>query len=193
MLIILGFAVLVLAGGMVVLFAMLGELSVRVAEAGLVKRSTEVRPLERVRLGAVPASWPPAIGEPGARDFTLLVLSSACSSCADIATQLTENPGHTDWADMGVVVSTASRERGEEFVAAHGLGRFPHYIDDLGDWVSGEFDVRFSPSALILRDGKLAEAYMFHDVAALRATLNQVPAAGRRESEKEAAWTETTA
>ncbi len=193
MLIILGFAVLVLAGGMVVLFAMFGELSVRVAEGGLVKRSTEIRPLDRARLGHVPASWPPAIGQPGTREFTLLVLSSACSSCADIATQLTENPGHADWSDMGVVISTASQERGEEFTAAYGLGRFPHYIDNGGEWVSGEFEVRFSPSALVLRDGKLAEAYMFHDVAALRATLNQAPAAGRREPEKEAAWTERTA
>ena len=104
MLIILGFALLVLAGGMVVLFAMFGELSVRVAETGLVKRSTEIRPLDRARLGHVPASWPPAIGQLGTREFALLVLSSACTSCADIATQLTENPGHADWAGMGVVV-----------------------------------------------------------------------------------------
>jgi hypothetical protein len=41
-----------------------------------------------------------------------------------------------------------------------------------------------------LRDGKLAEGYMFHDVAALRAALNQRSAAGRWESEKEVAWTE---
>jgi hypothetical protein len=192
MLIILGFALLVLAGGMVVLFAMFGELSVRVAETGLVKRSTEVRPLDKARLGHVPASWPPVIGQPGAGAFTLLVLSSACTSCADIATQLTEDPGHADWADMGVLISTASKERGEEFVASYGLSRFPHYIDDQGEWVSGEFDVRFSPSALVLRDGRLAEAYMFHDVAALRATLNQAPASARRASEKEAAWTERT-
>lgn len=190
MLIVLGCALLVLAAGMVVLFAMFGELSARVDEAGMVRRSTEVRVLEKARLGQIPQSWPPAIPGPGDGPFTLLVLSSACESCSDIATQLTIDPGHADWADMGVVVSTAHRDTGADFVDRHGLARVPHYVDERGDWVSGEFDVRFSPSALVFRGGMLAEAYMFHDVAALRATLDQAPTLGRIESGKEAAWPE---
>jgi hypothetical protein len=190
MLIVLGCALLVLAAGMVVLFAMFGELSARVDEAGMVRRSTEVRVLEKARLGQVPQSWPPSLPGPGDGTFTLLVLSSACGSCADIATQLTTDPGHADWAGMGVAVSTAHRDTGADFVDRHGLARVPHYVDEGGDWVSGEFDVRFSPSALVFRGGMLAEAYMFHDVAALRATLDQAPALGRHESGKEAAWPE---
>lgn len=190
MLIVLSFALLVLAAGMVVLFAMFGELSARVAEAGLVKRSTEVRSLDKVRLGHVPESWPQEIGRPGSGEYTLLVLSSACTSCADIATQLTDDPRHADWDNMGVVISTGSLESGENFVTRHGLGRFPHYVDDRGEWVAGEFDVRFSPSALVLHDGALTAGYMFHDVAALRATLSQSRPIGGRESNKEAAWTD---
>ena len=207
MLIVLACAVLILAVGMVVLFAMFGELSVRVTEAGKVRRNTDVRPLERAQLGQVPASWPQSIGDSTAEEFTALVLSSACASCADIAVQLISQPGHRDWLNMGVVVSTSDRQTGEEFIARNGLEVFPHYVDVGGEWVSGEFGVRMSPSALIFRAGQLSSAYQFQDVAALRAALKQATAAGgrqasngrkaesrtaddSREADKEAAWTD---
>ena len=190
MLIVLGCAVLVLAVGMVVLFAMFGELSARVGEGDAVPRSTTVRPLKNARLGRVPGSWPPAIDHPGAAEFTVLVLSSACTSCADIAAQLIDDPGHTDWDSMGIAISTSDREVGEDFVARHGLGELPHYVDVGGDWVSTEFDVRMSPSALVFRDGQLAAAYIFHDVAALRATVARATATVGHGPEKEDAWTE---
>jgi hypothetical protein len=180
MLIVLGLAVLVLAIGMVVLFAMLGELSARVAERGTATRSTRIRTLERANIGRIPGSWPPALGDPGLGEFTLLVLSSACTSCADVAGQLTGSPGHADWTDMAVLVSTAHLQTGENFVGKHGLGSLPHYIDVGGDWVQGEFGVRMSPTALVFRSGQLTAAYEFNDVAALRAKLRQeVPAESR--------------
>jgi hypothetical protein len=170
MIIVLAVALLVLSAAIVVLFAMLGELASRLPAPGDQQRDTAVRPLEQARLGHVADSWPAVlaarhgIGQPS----VLLVLSSACSSCADIAGQLTEDPGFGDWAEMAVVISTASRESGEHFVAQHGLNRFPHYIDEGGEWVSGEFGVRLSPSALVFAAGQLSAAYTFRDVAALR-------------------------
>lgn len=76
------------------LFAMFGELPTRVAEAPPQARSTEIIPLENARLGHVPDIWPAEL--PGEREDlpVLLVLSSACSSCADIADQLRENSSH---------------------------------------------------------------------------------------------------
>ncbi|MBV9093700.1 MAG: hypothetical protein JO132_07470 [Streptosporangiaceae bacterium] len=171
MLVALGFAVLVLTVGMVVLFAMFGELSARVAQAGGRPRSTEVVPLEGARLGGVPDAWPGGLLAGGEAPSVLLVLSSACGSCLDIAGQLRDVPAGAGWDGMGVVVSTSHEQTGEEFVAGNGIGRFPHHVDVGGSWVTGQFGVNFSPSALVFAGGRLVAAYIFHDVAALRATV----------------------
>ena len=181
MLIVLGCALLVLAAGLVVLFAMFGELSARVDEAGTVRRSTEVRVLEKARLGQVPQSWPPSIPGPGDGPFTLLVLSTACGSCADIATQLTTDPGHADWANMGAVVSTSHRDTGADFVDRYGLARVPHYVDERGDWVSGEFDVRFSRRFAVGKvkfDPRLDVYNLFNSTTALGSIGGYSPAGG---------------
>lgn len=171
MLVVLGFAVLVLTIGMVVLFAMFGELSARVAQAGTKPRSTEVVPLEGVRLGRFPDRWPAGLLIGGKGPSLLLVLSSACGSCMDIAGQLRDSPVDAGWDDMGILISTSHQQTGEEFVTSNGIGRFPHYVDEGGQWVMEQFDVSFSPSALVFQDGRLIAAYMFHDVAALRAKI----------------------
>lgn len=179
MLVALGFAVLILTIGMVMLFAMFGELSARVAQAGTRPRSTEVVPLEGARLGCVPDTWPAGLMTGGQAPSTLLVLSSACGSCLDIAEQLRDSPAEAGWDDMGVVISTSHQETGDEFVTSNRIGRFPHYVDVGGSWVTGQFDVNFSPSALAFEDGQLAAAYIFHDVAALRAKITEAPAQQR--------------
>lgn len=173
MLVIFGFALLILTIGMLVLFAMFGELSSRVAEAEPQTRSTEIVPLENARLGHIPDIWPAEL--PGEREdlSVLLVLSSACSSCDDIATQLHENPSHAQWNGMAIVVSTAHRGTAGDFIARHELDQFPHYIDEGGSWVTGEFGVQSSPSALVFHGGALLDAYMFHDVGALRTKVSQ--------------------
>jgi len=176
MLVVLGFAVLILAVGMVVLFAMFGELSARVAQAGTRPRSTEVAPLEGARLGCVPDTWPAGLVTAGEAPSVLLVLSSACGSCLDIAEQLRDSPVEAEWDDMGIVISTSHQETGDEFVAGNKIGRFPHHVDVGGSWVISQFDVNFSPSALVFEDGQLAAAYIFHDVAALRAKITEASA-----------------
>lgn len=186
MLVIFGFALLVLTIGMVVLFAMFGELSSRVAEPGPPARNTDIVPLDNTRLGHVPEIW--AAGLPGERDglSVLLVLSSTCSSCEDIAAQLRENPGSARWDRTAIVISTARRLTGEDFANSYGLSQFPHYIDEGGKWVSGEFGVQSSPSALVFDGGQLIAAYIFHDVAALQARLSQLVAQRGQEQHREA-------
>jgi hypothetical protein len=186
MLIALGFAVLILTIGMVVLFAMFGELSARVATGGAKPRSTELRALEDVHLGRIPDSWPEALSARGGEPSVLLVLSSACGSCQDIASQLSGDPGHADWTDMALVVSTGNVDTGQDFVMNNRVGQFPHYIDVGGEWVGEEFGVRYSPSALIFRDGQLLAAYMFQDVSVIRAKVDELRAYSAAQQDKEA-------
>jgi hypothetical protein len=166
MLVVFGFALLVLAAAIVVLFAMMGELSSRVPEPGAARRDASVRPVENAKIGHTPGVWPAGLPDP--LNAVILVLSTACGACEEIARQLSADPAHADWPEVALVVSTAGRRTGENFLAAHGLERFPHYIDEGGEWTSGEFDVRLSPTALVLRSGRLASAHVFNDVASLR-------------------------
>ncbi len=170
MLVVFAFALLVLAAAVVVLFAMLAELATRVPERSDARRDPHVRPLDGALVGHKADTWPAAL--PTADRAVLLVLSTACSSCDDVAKQLTVDPGHTDWTDVAVVLSTADRRNADDFVDRHGLSAtFPVYVDEGGEWVAGQFDVRMSPSALVFRNGRLDSAHTFNDVASLRAAM----------------------
>lgn len=183
MLIVFGVALLVLAAAVVVLFAMLAELAARVPDRSTPYRNPAVNPLEEARLGHSPDSWPVEL--PTRERSVLLVLSTICNSCEDVARQLVSDPGHTDWTAAALVISTGGRLRGEEFVARHRLGIFPHFIDEGGKWVTGEFGVQASPTALVFHGERLESAYEFNDVAALRAALGlQLNPAENREKEE---------
>jgi hypothetical protein len=176
MLVAFGFVLLVFAVAIVVLFAMLAELASRVPSRE--PDTPWTRPLEEARVGRVPEAWPADFA--GKEHPVVLVLSTACQSCRAVAVQLSEE--HADWADVALVISTSSRPLGDEFVAQYKLGRFTYYIDEGGDWVSEEFGVRTSPSALVFRDGRLATAHVFSDVATLR---SMVSGEGEQSKEKE--------
>lgn len=184
LLLLFGAALLILAAAIVVLFAMLGELASRVPPPGATRRDPTLRPIKEARLGTVPLTWPtglaPANGDGRA---VVLVLSTVCAACSDIAAQLTEGPGHGDWRELAVVVSAGNRQAGEQFIAQHQLSAFRHYVDPGGDWVAGQFGVRISPSALVFHSGRLEAAYLFNDVAALRATVARQATVGRDRKE----------
>ena len=174
-------ALLVLAAAVVLLFAMVAELASRVPDPGSSGRSTALRPLPEARLGQQASGWPdglaPLAGRP---DTLLLVLSTACGSCRDIAQQLrAANPA--ELTEIGLVVSCGTGESGHDFVRTEGLAAFPHVVDVDGAWVSGQFGVRVSPAGLFLRGGRLESALLFSDLAALRAA--QSPS--RTETDKE--------
>ncbi|WP_433467846.1 hypothetical protein [Spirillospora sp. CA-128828] len=173
-----GAVLLILAGAVVLLFAMLGELTSRLPteRETAAARDPEVWPLEDARLGAEPGRWPAELaGRAADLDAaqTLLVLSTACSTCKDVAQQLSDELDRGAGNDMAVVVSTAEQARGERFVQQYGLQRLTHYVDEGGDWVAGEFNVRMSPTALVMRGGRLESALVFQDVEAVRTKVNQ--------------------
>jgi hypothetical protein len=174
-------ALLILAAAVVLLFAMMAELASRVPDPRSSGRSTALRPLPEARLGHVPTGWPDGLAPLTDRhDALLLVLSTACGSCMDVAQQLREeNPA--ELAEIGVVVSCGTAQSGHDFVRTQGLTAFPHVVDVDGAWVSEEFDVRVSPTGLFLRGGRLESALLFSDVAALRAA--ELP--DRTETDKE--------
>jgi len=169
MLVVFGFALLVLAVAVVVLFAMIGELAARVpaAETG----AGWVRPTDEARLGSVPEVWPPELAHAPDRDtYVLLVLSTVCNSCKAVAAQLVD--GQADWDGVGIVVSTASRRNGDDFVAERRLGGFVSYVDESGSWSREQLGVESSPTAVVLRRGRVVAAYAFSDLALLRSEVD---------------------
>jgi len=168
MLVFLSFVVLVLAGAVVLLFAMLGELTSRLPTLGVNYRDPEIAPLPDARLGAAPEQWPPALdNEPE----LLLVLSTACASCEDVAAQISQRLDAGPIPGAALLVSCGEASTGRDFLDRHGLARMPTYVDEGGAWVSNSFGVRHSPTALVLQDSHLKAALVFTDFAALQTTI----------------------
>lgn len=177
-----GFGLLILAGAVVILFAMLGELNARTGgldDAGAAgSGGRTVRLLEGARIGAQPQQWPVSLaGVSNAAFQVVLVLSTSCNSCEQAAGQL---GGVADPQDFALLISTNDRARGEDFIARHELSRLPHHIDVGGEWVTGELDVNISPAALVFQDGRLVSALLFNDMAVLSAAVFPVKEAVRK-------------
>ncbi|MGI5148585.1 hypothetical protein ACQEVC_19765 [Plantactinospora sp. CA-294935] len=173
-----GLVLLVLAAGMVVLFAMVGELASRVGDPASRSRSAEVLLLDQARAGHVPAGWPDRLAPLGAADRgILLVLSTVCNTCRQLAPEvaaLADTGGVDGRPLLGVVVTCGNADSGAEFVATYGLDRLAHHVDVAGDWVQGEFDIHTSPAALLLAAGRVRAALLFDDIAALLARSVQI-------------------
>lgn len=169
--VIFAFALLLLAGAIVVLFAMLGELASRVPDPG--RRDRTVLPLEGARVGHTPATWPDELSAIAATTerTVVLVLSTVCATCEDVARQLAADIGRDDVDDLALVVSCEQSPTGEEFLARHGLQRLPAYIDPGGHWAKSELGVAVSPTAVVLRGRQLAAALVFQDLTALRTEI----------------------
>jgi hypothetical protein len=171
-----GLVLLLIAGAVVLLFAMLGELSSRLpterTAPQTAPRTGEIRPLEEALVGTRPNVWPsslpPLAEEEDSPRTLLLVLSTVCSTCSSVAKQVAAELDQGGGGDLAIVVSTGDRGRAERFVDDYGLRRLPLHIDENGAWVAGEFGVRMSPTALIFRQGKLDSAVIFDDVNAVR-------------------------
>jgi hypothetical protein len=165
-----GAVLLVLAGAIVLLFAMLGELASRLPSSQRPARSKDVVPVEDAQLDSGPEYWPaPFTGLVDRADPAyLFVLSTACTSCQDVAQQLSAELDLGEAGDIGVVISSASPVRGEEFASDYGLQRLPYYVDENGDWASTQFNIRMSPTALVVDRGRAVSAVVFHEIDALR-------------------------
>ncbi|MFG3705348.1 hypothetical protein ACGF7U_11535 [Micromonospora sp. NPDC047670] len=168
-----GFGLLVVAGAVVVLFAMLGELYARsggMDGAGAPGGgSGTVRLLDGARIGSRPEHWPAGLAEVADADLrVVLVFSTSCNSCEKAAGEIGDL---ADTRDFAVLISTITEERGEDFMNRHELSAMPHHIDVGGEWVAGELGVMTSPSALVFRHGRLVSALLFTDMAALSAAV----------------------
>lgn len=169
-----GFALLVLAGAVVVLFAMFGELASRVGDPARPGRSSGTQPLEEARIGHEPAGWPAELHAIAAAEHSLLlVLSTACGSCRDVATQLDAITDRRAADSLSFLLSTSSAATGRQFVEEHGLTWMPYYIDVGGEWVRSEFGVQTSPVGLVLSGGRLRAAHVFSDLASMTAAAAQ--------------------
>jgi hypothetical protein len=178
----LSLVVLVLAGAIVVLFAMMGELTSRLPGQSGEDARRRLEAIDGARTGHRPDDWPPELVPVAEQDFSLLfVLSSSCSSCRQVAGQMSRmlDRGPVSFA---VIVACPSRERGEQFAAGQGIDRAVVYIDESGAWSTAEFGIDTSPAALLLRHGRLQSALLFWD---LPAVLNAVGALGAAREEQE--------
>jgi hypothetical protein len=171
--IVFGCVLLAVIAALVLLFAMFGELASRMPAERRPERSADVYPLEDARLGVEPERWPESLaGISGAAGTSIvLVLSTACTTCDDVAAQVSGELDQGGAGDLAVVVSTGDEERAWTFIDRYGLRRLPHHIDDKGQWVGDEFNVRMSPTAMVFQSGRLHSAMVFQDVNALRATV----------------------
>ena len=164
-----GFGLLVVAGAVVVLFAMLGELYARsggMEGAGAPGGgSGTVRLLRRSprRVAAEALARRSGGGRHGG--------PAGGAGVQHLLQQLREGgrrgrrPGRQ--RDFAVLISTIDQERGEDFMSRHELAGLPHHIDVGGEWVAEELGVMTSPSALVFRHGRLVSALLFTDMAAL--------------------------
>lgn len=168
---------LALVGAVVLLFAMFGELTARLPTLDIGYLDPTVTPLREARLGSAPDYWPEQLApllDANDGSALLLVLSTACGSCENVAEQLTNEIDQQSSIDTGVVVSCGDRRLGENFIERHGLDGMPTYVDEGGEWVIASFGVQTSPSALAIRHWRLESAAVFTDVVALRAATTDI-------------------
>jgi hypothetical protein len=167
-----GFGLLLVAGAAVVLFAMFGELYARVGGGDDGSGSGFVRLLRDVPVGRVPASWPADLARMATVELSvLLVLSPSCHSCQAVARELASHPDPGELTEFAILLSAADDQDAKDFVAEHNLSALPYHVDVGGTWVSTEFDVRSSPTALVFRDGRLLSGFTFTDFRALRTAV----------------------
>lgn len=164
--ILLGAGLLLLAVAVVLLFAMMGEVSARVpASAG---NENHVTPLETFYPGAAPTQWPGGLSELPVRErVVLLVLSPVCKTCSTVAATLRDLFESPSGREYGLVVSCSTYESGQEFLQRHSLLQAPHFVDEGGAWSGGTFGVNLSPSALVLEAGVLTDAVAFTETQSL--------------------------
>ncbi|HEX6700024.1 MAG TPA: hypothetical protein VF101_04770 [Gaiellaceae bacterium] len=157
-------AVVLLAGAVVVLFAMYSELASRLPQP---ESELAPTPLSEAKLGAQLPGWPPGLERLGQLDGSslLLALSTTCASCETVGNQLRRVPADT--GRIGVVVASGSADRAADFVARHELARYPYSIDLGGDWLRSNLNVESSPVAVRLEDGVPIAAVGFGSLGAI--------------------------
>lgn len=161
-------ALLLVVVGLIGLFAMMGELN---ASVGNHPGSQEERiaPIDEARIGYTPSTWPSALSAvQKATSGRLIIFSSICASCTEIASQLSTEG--IDQADPAVaVISAIDSDAAQRFIVQTGLetSGIPLYVDPGGEWVGSELGIRIAPSIAVFHEGVLSSAASFADIAVL--------------------------
>ena len=174
MLLVFGFGLLFLAAMVALLFSMCAELARRIGVAGAGSGNVSVedpyaRPVDRPGVFLRPGvSWPPSLASVTSRDsFLLVVLSTSCTSCREVARQLGEGWGDRAHDAIGVVISTPDASTGERFAADFHLGGLPYLIDEDGQWTMTSLGLSLSPVGVVISGNELRQTYVFNSVETL--------------------------
>lgn len=115
---------------------------------------------------------PASLAAPDDSSVVILVLSTICRSCSEIAAQLAE--GLAESSELRIVLSAPSRESALEFIAGSNLSDFRIYVDVQGAWTTGALGVAQSPMVAVVRGASVLAGYAISDVAALRKVADEL-------------------
>ena len=169
-------AVLTLAVGL--LFAMMAELAARVdvatraiAAAPTITPMNAATAIDLTASAAARIVWPGASPPEASRTtFDVLVLTTVCSSCHQLAEQLGANSGAVD---VRLMISTADPAVGSGFVAQHALEEMTTWIDNGGRWCQENFGISLAPILIRVRDNAFDSAFTVYDISQLATLIDQ--------------------
>lgn len=147
----IGCALLLLAFAVVVLFAMIGSLASKLPEYGTAA-------LPEIALGARPESidFDAMAISPDHR--FLLVLSTLCSTCRKILTEISESSGVLN-GEIAIILIAGNLGEGNEVLDDAGLAGYPAYVDLEGDWTKSNLGLAQSPSLVVISNGHADAAF----------------------------------
>lgn len=154
----------ILLFGLVACFCMVGVLATRVD----LSASPELTELD-VEIGTRVHVWPESLSvlESIEGQANLLILSTMCTTCNQLASEIGSIPIDTPIQNLGFVVSCKSQPEGMSFVTTHKLGTYPVLVDQGGMWTDSTFGIRKSPVCLNLNEHRLLRASVTPDINTL--------------------------
>lgn len=160
-------ALILLTAGMILLFTMMGALytEARAGATSLPSDQESMHVLDTALVGTMPKNWPRELAHLQEREFAaILVLSTACSSCAKIAKELSgDSTG--DLPAMGLLISAPDTSTGTSFADQYGLfDRWSVAVDKSGQWSTNQCGVGISPAGLLFENGILTIAFAFNSL-----------------------------
>lgn len=173
--IVLALSVLVLAAGVILSYAMVGELAARFEESVLGNSVRSfVRPLQNAPINKYPRSWATALTAISrARRGALLVFSTSCISCERLAPSLPAAIQSFPIREVALAIASPRRELAESFIERHQLQLVRHWIDDAGKWLRDDVGVTTSPVCLVFDAGLLTAALSFSDFPILADAISK--------------------
>lgn len=140
-----------------VLAAMIGELGIRLQEQ-VSRNPSSMEPLTQAAVGARVTSFPGGKEAPSS-DYQLVILSSTCRTCSEVARELTANRGTLP--DVFLVVSAPTAEHAGQFIDDTGIAVLKPLIDGGGAWVRQTLNIDVSPALVNVLGGTIVNANTF--------------------------------